>query len=152
MALAKKEFALPPEITDSEIEEILKVLPDLTRWANDITAYATSEAVSHGKKWEGFKLVAGRSIRRYKDEDAVVQAAETAGYTDIYKKSLISLTEMEKLMGKKKFKEVLGDLIYKPPGKPTLVPESDRRKEITGNTAEEEFSQIKEATYGNEEH
>ncbi|MGN0240845.1 MAG: DUF2800 domain-containing protein [Candidatus Weimeria sp.] len=152
MALAKKEFALPPELTDSEIEEILKVLPDLTRWANDITAYATSEAVNHGKKWEGFKLVAGRSIRRYKDEDAVVQAAESSGYTDIYKKSLISLTEMEKLMGKKKFKEVLGDLIYKPPGKPTLVPETDRRKEITGNTAEEEFSQIKEANYGNEEH
>lgn len=152
MALAKKEFALPPALSDDEIEEILKVIPDLIRWASDLSAYATDEALNHGKKWEGFKLVAGRSIRRYKDEDAVAKAAESAGYTDIFKKSLIPLTEMERLMGKKKFKEILGDLIYKPPGKPTLVPESDRRKEITGNTAQEEFSQIKEANYGNEEH
>lgn len=84
-----------------------------------------------------------RTNRKYADEDAVVAAARAAGYTDIFKKSLIPITEMEKLMGKKTFAEVLGDLVIKPKGKPTLVPVSDRRPAITSTGAKQDFTDYK---------
>jgi hypothetical protein len=144
LELAKQEFSLPPIITDEEIEEILPRLPDLTKWANDIMSYATDAALNRGKQWKGFKVVEGRSVRKYSDEDAVIKAAKDAGYTDIFKMSLITLTEMEKLMGKKKFKETLGGLVVKPQGKPTLVPDSDKRSAITENDAKSDFKKITE--------
>ena len=144
LELAKQEFSLPPIITDEEIEDILPRLPDLTKWANDIMAYATDAALNHGKQWKGFKVVEGRSNRKYSDEDAVIKAAKDAGYTDIFKTSLITLTEMEKLMGKKKFKDILGGLVIKPQGKPTLVPDTDKRSAITGNDAKSDFQRITE--------
>lgn len=130
LSLAKHEFAVPPILTDENIEEILTQIDDLTSWANDIKGYALSAAINQGKEWAGFKLVEGRSNRKYSDEGSVANAAKKAGYNDIYRHSLIPLTAMEKLMGKKKFNEVLGELIIKPPGKPTLVPVSDKRPEI----------------------
>ena len=143
LALARYEFAKPPLLTDEEIEDILSRLDDLTKWANEIAAYAQDAAINHGKQWNGFKLVEGRSIRKYSDESAVVAAATAAGYRDIYKKSLIPITEMEKLMGKKTFAEVLGGLVIKPQGKPTLVPASDKRPAIhTG--ANHDFTEITE--------
>ena len=143
LALARYEFAKPPLLTDEEIEDILSRLDDLTKWANEIAAYAQDAAINHGKQWNGFKLVEGRSIRKYSDESAVVAAATAAGYRDIYKKSLIPITEMEKLMGKKTFAEILGGLVIKPQGKPTLVPASDKRPAIhTG--ANHDFSEITE--------
>ena len=143
LALARYEFARPPLLTDEEIEDILSRLDDLTKWANEIAAYAQDAAINHGKQWNGFKLVEGRSIRKYSDETAVVAAATAAGYRDIFKKSLIPITEMEKLMGKKTFTEVLGGLVIKPQGKPTLVPASDKRPAIhTG--ANNDFSEITE--------
>ncbi len=144
LKLAQSEFKLPPLLTDAEIEEILLILPDLTKWANEITAYATDAAVNHGKEWSGFKVVEGRSIRKYRDEDKVAEAAKEAGYTDIYRKSLIPLIEMQKLMGKQKFEEVLGGLVFKPPGKPTLVPVADKRPAINVMNAINEFNEIKE--------
>ena len=143
LALARYEFAKPPLLTDEEIEDILSRLDDLTKWANEIAAYAQDAAINHGKQWNGFKLVEGRSIRKYSDESAVVAAATAAGYRDIFKKSLIPITEMEKLMGKKTFTEVLGGLVIKPQGKPTLVPASDKRPAIhTG--ANHDFTEITE--------
>lgn len=139
MKLAQEEFKLPPLLNDDEIEKILTAIPDLTKWANEIMAYATESAVSHGKQWNGFKVVEGRSIRKYKDEDAVAKACKEAGYKDIYRQSLITLTEMQKLMGKKTFEEVLGELIIKPKGKPTLVPVSDKRQAIDTTNAMNEF-------------
>lgn len=139
LKLAQEEFKLPPLLTDSEIEEVLTIIPDLTKWANEIMAYATESAVNHGKEWTGFKVVEGRSVRKFKDEDAVAKAAKDAGYKDIYRQSLITLTEMQKLMGKANFEEILGDLIIKPPGKPTLVPDSDKRPAINVTNAKNEF-------------
>ena len=144
LKLAQAEFKMPPLLTDAEIEEILSVLPDLTKWANEITAYATDAAVNHGKEWSGFKVVEGRSVRKYRDEEKVAEAAQEAGYTDIYRKSLITLTEMQKLMGRQKFEEILGNLIYKPPGKPTLVPATDKRPAMNITNAINEFNEIKE--------
>lgn len=142
MKLATFEFALPPLLSDEEIAGILSSIGDLTNWANEIIAYATDAAVNHGKKWPGFKVVEGRSNRKYKDEEAVAEAAKNAGYRDIYKQSLITITEMEKLMGKSKFNEILGELVMKPPGKPTLVPVSDKRPEMNTSSAKNDFMEV----------
>ena len=139
LRIAEEEFKLPPLLTDNEIELILPMLPDITKWANDISAYALEMAVSRGKEWNGYKVVEGRSVRKYADEDAVAEAAKQNGYTDIYRKSLITLTEMQKLMGKKKFEEILGSLIIKPPGKPTLVPIADKRQAMNVSDAKNDF-------------
>ncbi|EJP6471823.1 DUF2800 domain-containing protein [Clostridium botulinum] len=144
LKLAQSEFKLPPLLTDSEIEEVLSKLSDLTKWANEIIAYATDAAVNHGKEWHGFKVVEGRSVRKFKDEDAVAEVAKANGYKDIFRQSLITLTEMERLMGKSKFEKILGDLIYKPPGKPTLVPLSDKRPAMNVSNAKNEFNEIME--------
>ena len=144
LKLAQEEFKMPPLLTDSEIEEILTVIPDLTKWANDILAYATDAAINHGKEWVGFKIVEGRSVRKYCDDEKVAEAAKAKGYADIYRQSLITLTEMQKLMGKKKFEEVLGDLIIKPPGKPILVPITDKRPALNVTNVQNEFDEIME--------
>lgn len=144
LRLAQTEFRMPPLLTDAEIEEILAVLPDLTKWANEIAAYALDAALNHGKEWNGFKVVEGRSVRNYRDEAAVAEAAKEAGYKDIYRQSLIPLTEMQRLMGKDKFEEILGGLITKAPGRPTLVPMSDKRPAMNVSNAINEFNEIKE--------
>ena len=144
LRLAREEFSLPPLITDEEIEEVLGEIPDLIKWANAILVYATDAAVNHGKAWKGFKVVEGRSVRKYKDEDVVAREAKAAGYTDIFDKKLIPLTQMEKLMGKEMFAKMLGGLIEKPPGKPTLVPLSDKRPAIHTSNVRFEFKTITE--------
>lgn len=141
LKLATLEFALPPLLSDEEIAGVLSSIGDLTNWANEIMAYATDTAVNHGKQWPGFKVVEGRSSRKYSDEKAVAETAKAAGYHDIYRQSLIPITEMEKLLGKAKFKEVLGGLIRKPPGKPTLVRLSDKRPAMNLSSAKNDFTE-----------
>ena len=142
LKLAQTEFRRPPLLTDAEITDILLILPDLTKWANEISEYALDAALNHGKEWDGFKVVEGRSVRKYRDEESVAEAAINAGYRDIYRQSLIPMTEMQKLMGKTKFEEILGSLIFKPPGKPTLVPNSDKRPAMNVTNAINEFNEI----------
>lgn len=142
LALARYEFAQPPLLTDAEIEEILGKLDDLTRWAEEIKSYAQDAALNHGKQWHGFKVVEGRSVRKYSDENAVIEAANAAGYHDIFRKSLLPITEMERLMGKQEFAEVLSGLIIKPTGKPTLVPITDKRPAMTNVNID--FNEIQE--------
>jgi len=139
LKIAQEEFKLPPLLTDEEIEELLPILPDITKWANDIAAYALESAVHHGKEWNGYKVVEGRSNRKYSDEDAVAKAAKEHGYTDIYKQSLINITEMQKLMGKKDFEEIIGGLLIKPQGKPTLVPITDKRQPMNVANVKDDF-------------
>lgn len=141
LELAKMEFKEPTLLTDSEIEEVMKKANDLSKWAGDVMAYASSEAIEKGKKWTGYKLVEGRSNRKFNNEEAVIKAANAAGYTDIYNKSLITLTAFEKLMGKKEFNEILGQYVMKPKGKLTLVPVSDKRPEVLVNQVNEDFKE-----------
>ena len=141
LRLAQSEFKMPPLLTDAEIESVLAKLPDIKKWADEIQEYALAKALA-GKEWTGFKLVEGRSVRKFTDERAVVKAANEAGYHDIYKQSLISITEMEKLMGKAEFSKVLGALVTKPQGKPTLVPDTDKRQAISVSNPKSEFSEI----------
>jgi hypothetical protein len=141
LKLASFEFALPPLLSDGEIAEVLASIGDLINWANEIMAYASDAAVNHGKQWPGFKVVEGRSNRKYTNEETVAEAAKAAGYRDIYKQSLITITEMEKLMSKPKFNEILGGLITKPPGKPTLVPVTDKRPAMNTSNAKIDFTE-----------
>lgn len=125
LELAKLEFRVPPLLSDEDVEGILGQLDGLVAWANDIRDYALKRALS-GKSWAGFKLVEGRSNRRYVDDEAVAQAVAEAGF-DPYEKRLLGITAMQRMLGKRRFDEVLSGLVEKPQGKPTLVPESDKR-------------------------
>ena len=129
MELAKFEFRQPPLLTDEEVEEILGRIDELIVWASDIKDYALQAAIS-GKQWSGYKLVEGRSNRKYTDENAVIAAVTAAGY-DPYEHKILGVTAMTALLGKKQFNDILGDLITKPQGKPTLVPDSDKRPAMT---------------------
>ena len=142
LALAKMEFRQPALLSDDEIAEVLKVSDELASWASDVYAFAQNQAIVHSKEWDGFKLVEGRSNRKYTSEDEVAEAAAAAGYTDIYKRSLVAITEMERIMGKQDFNRILGHLLYKPQGKITLVPDSDKREAINKTTAAAEFQEV----------
>ena len=135
LLLAQYDFKLPPLLEDSEIEVILSLADQLVSWVNDIKEYALQQAIS-GKDWTGFKLVEGRSNRRYTDEAAVTQAVTNAGF-DPYERKLLGITAMQKLLGKSRFEEILSAYIEKPQGKPTLVPESDKRPVM--NNAKTDF-------------
>ena len=133
--LARYDFKLPPLLTDEEVEEILTRVDDLVAWATDIKEYALQQAIS-GKEWNGWKLVEGRSNRRYTNETEVADAVSSAGF-DPYDHKVLGITAMQKLLGKSRFDELLAAYIEKPQGKPTLVPESDKRPVM--NTAKNDF-------------
>lgn len=135
MELARYDFKLPPLLTDEDIEDILSKVDDLVTWAADIKEYALQQAIS-GKDWTGYKLVEGRSNRRYNNETVVADAVSRAGF-DPYERKILGVTAMQKLLGKSRFDELLAAYIEKPQGKPTLVPESDKRPAM--NTAKNDF-------------
>lgn len=130
--LACLDFKKPPLLTDEEIVEVLLTVKDLQKWAKDVEEYAFMKAINEGKEWPGMKLVEGRRSRRYSSEENVAKLLLEAGYEEekIFSKSLLSLTSLEKELGKKEFDEILGSLIEIPPGKVQLVPESDKRPEV----------------------
>ena len=135
LLLAQYDFKLPPLLEDSEIEVILSRADQLVSWVNDIKEYALQQAIS-GKDWTGFKLVEGRSNRRYTNEAAVTQVVTNAGF-DPYERKLLGITAMQKLLGKSRFEELVSAYIAMPQGQPTLVPESDKRPVM--NNAKTDF-------------
>lgn len=141
LELAKMEFRPPATLSDEELAEVMDKADELSRWANDVMAYATAAAIEEGRHFAGYKVVEGRSVRKFTDAKAVEKAARDAGYTDIYQKSLITLTAFEKLMGKETFNDVLGSYVEKPKGKLTLIPVSDKRPEVNVNTINDEFEE-----------
>lgn len=135
LALARYEFQSPALLDDEEIADILGKVDALTAWASDVKEYALQQAIS-GKKWIGWKLVEGRSNRKYTSEAAVATTVEGAGF-DPYERKVLGVTAMQKMLGKTRFEELLAPYIEKPQGKPTLVPESDKRPAM--NTAKNDF-------------
>ena len=135
MELAKYEFAEAPTLDESEIAAILPQIDTLVSWADDIKKYALNQALA-GVRFPGYKLVEGRSNRKYADEAAVAKVVSEAGY-DPYEQKLAGITEMTRRLGKKRFEELLNGLLIKPEGKPVLVPKSDDRVEL--NTAQNDF-------------
>ena len=135
--LAKYDFAPPPTLSPAEIAEILPRVENLVNWAEDIKAYALAQALK-GEKYPNFKLVEGRSIRKFRDEAKVASVVTAAGF-DPYEKKLLGITAMTKQLGKKKFDELLSEFVVKPQGKPVLVPVTDKRAEFS--TAKNDFSE-----------
>ena len=128
--LSAPTFKQPGLVSLDELTEILPTLNRISSWIESVFAYISSEAINHGVPIRGYKVVEGRSKRVFTDTKAVIETATQNGYTDLYKQQLISLTEFEKMMGKKKFAELLGEYVAKPPGKLALVPESDPRPPV----------------------
>lgn len=142
--VAKYEFAEPELLSDDEIADILRRAPRLVEWANSIQAYAQEQAVTNGKIWPGYKLVAGTSRRAWAGEDTATQAIfarfPELSEDQIFETKLKSITAIEKVVGKKRFAEVMQDVVIKPEGKPTLVPIDDKRPALGFEQAKADFS------------
>lgn len=129
-------------LSTEEIAELLPKLGPIAKWAKDLQDYALEQAMS-GTKYKGYKVVEGASRRKITDDLEAMKRLQTAGYpyTDITETRLKTITELQKLVGKNELPKVLGDTLVKPPGAPTLVPESDKRPDITEASAFEAFGE-----------
>ena len=138
LQLAKYDFAMPDKLTDTEIETILATADQLTAWVADVKEYALRQALS-GKQWHGYKVVAGKSNRKYTNPAAVAEAVQAYGKNPYKEPELLGVTAMEQLLGRTQFEALLGSLTEKPQGKPTLVPCSD--KHPAWSNAQEDFNE-----------
>jgi len=129
----------PGAMSPERIAELLPSLPLVEAWAKGLQAHAAKLAIADGVKIPGYKVVEGRSFRRYSNTETVLRRLTDHGFKwaqTLKERELVSLGEMEKVVGgKKAFDELLGDLLDKPPGKPTLVPIGDKRPEMHGSAA-----------------
>lgn len=134
-------FDTDPNLLDKEdIESILPMLDELQSWIKDLSQYALDQALD-GVKYRGFKVVEGRSNRKVVDDKGLIDALHKMGYEDdviMTKPKLQTITALEKAVGKKMFTGIAMPYIDKPKGKPTLVPESDKRPEYS--SAEDDFA------------
>ena len=138
LQLAKYDFAMPDKLTDTEIETILETADQLTAWVADVKEYALRQALS-GKQWHGYKVVAGKSNRKYTNLAAVAAAVQAYGKNPYKEPELLGVTAMQQLLGRTQFEALLGNLTEKPQGKPALVPYSDKRPEWSN--AQEDFNE-----------
>ena len=138
LELAKHEFRPAFLMDDSEIEEVLDKADDFVNWINSVKEFALEDAMK-GKKYDHYKLVEGRSNRKYVDETKVINVVKEAGYNP-YEEKLLSVTGMQSRLGKARFEELLGNLVVKPRGKLTLVSRDDKRPEV--NPASVDFMNL----------
>lgn len=141
--MAVYDFKPPAMLTVAEIADIIEQSASLEKWAKLVCDYALQQAYKHGVEYPGYKVVEGRSNRKYSKPDSEVAKILTDnGYqeSDILVHKLKGITDIEKLLGKKTFAEVLGSYVVKPPGKPTLVCSEDKRPAInSAMQAQEDF-------------
>lgn len=141
--MAVYDFKPPAMLTVAEIADIIEQSASLEKWAKLVCDYALEQAYKHGVEYPGYKVVEGRSNRKYSKPDSEVAKILTDnGYqeSDILVHKLKGITDIEKLLGKKTFAEVLGSYVVKPPGKPTLVCSEDKRPAInSAMQAQEDF-------------
>ena len=139
---SKFEMRAGALLSDTEVGEALKMAQDLAKWAEDLKEYALTESLK-GKIIPGWKAVEGRSVRAFKDTDLAIKTIVDSGIDEIllYDRKIKTLAQIEKLLGAKQFKELVGELVEKAPGKPTLVLETDKREKIVNRiTVEEDFN------------
>jgi hypothetical protein len=138
--LAQHDFKDPHLLTESQVLGVYKQIPMLVDWANAVGKHLLDEAVK-GKKWQGLKLVEGRSNRKWTDEKKVQEALieNLFDEKEFTTTKLQDITAVEKLVGKSEFPTILGSLVIKPQGKPTLVPMSDKRPAMGVEQAKEDF-------------
>lgn len=129
LELAKYDFEKPDTLDNDDISVILSRVDDLVKWAKDVQEYALQQALD-GEEFEGYKVVEGRSNRKWVNEETVGEILVEQGFSEklIYTRKLTGITNMESAMGKKEVQRLLGDYIEKPQGKPTLVPVTDKRE------------------------
>lgn len=142
MKISKYKFSNADLLSAEDTADILKKAGEFISWINSVKDYALENALVNGVNYPGFKLVEGRSNRIYYSENDISSILINNGYDEdkIYIKKLKGITEMQKLMGKTKFEKLLGSYIIKPPGKPVLVEETDKRTEFCGmSSAKEDF-------------
>lgn len=138
LELAKLEFTPAFLMSDTEIEEVLDKSEDFINWINSVKEYALQNAMN-GKRYDHYKLVEGRANRKYVDDEAVIKCVKAAGFNP-FEEKLLSITQMQGMLGKAKFEELLGGLVVKPKGKPTLVKRDDKRPEV--NLIEADFKNV----------
>lgn len=144
LAIASYDFLQAELLSDSDISDILRRADLFKNWINSVEEYAFKQALN-GRKWDGYKLVEGRSVRTLTNQPEAVNRLVSKGFPEevLYEKKFLSITELEKVVTKKAFSEILGDLIYKPEGKPTLVPDTDKRPEWNrASSAEDDFKDL----------
>lgn len=141
--IAKYEFTEPALLTDEEIADIVKRTPKLVEWANSVTEYAQAKAFTEDKQWPGLKLVEGVSRRKWFDEDkapnVILSRCPELSEDEVFNMKLKPISSIEKIVGKKRFQELLSDVVIKPQGKPTLVPLEDKRPAMGVNQAIMDF-------------
>ncbi len=133
---------LPPLISLEEASDILARTRELAGYITKLEAYILDQCLA-GQDVPGWKAVEGRSNRRFTDIDAAFAKARAAGVADelLFERKPITLSQLEKMMGKPAFEEQLKEFVNKPPGSPTLVPDTDKRPAISKATAEEDFKE-----------
>ena len=131
----------PALLTDEEIGNALTLAKPLAAWLSAVEEFAL-EAVLSGREIPGWKAVEGRSVRRFTDTDAAFRALQANGVQEemLYERKPLTLAQVEKLVGKKDFLRVVGTIVEKPLGKPTLAAESDPRPAY--NRATEDFQKL----------
>lgn len=135
LQLAAKTFEVTT-MTDEQLVKVLKRASSIKKWVTAVEKYMLHESVVHGKKWPGVKLVQGRSVRKYVDEEAIVKGLVGAGYAEskIVKRKLTGITELSKIVAKLDFQKVVDPQLLKPDGAPTLVDEEDARPEFNASS------------------
>ena len=143
MKLAAYEFRDPYLLSDAEILKIYGTIPIFAEWVTAVSKYVSQEAIS-GKVWPGYKLVEGRSNRKFTDEEKVKEVLLKNMFKpkDYLTVKLAGITAIEKLVGRSNFGTMLQDLVVKPPGAPTLVPEGDKRPAFGVEQAKLDFTDI----------
>ena len=133
-------------LLDDEIGDLLTRAEMLSSWYADLKAYAL-RACLEGRTIDGYKAVAGRSTRVFKDQDKALEILRAHGFDDavLYDREPKSLAQLEKMIGKKAFSDLLSDQITKPAGAPTLAKASDKRPAIQSK-AEADFSDLVSAS------
>lgn len=134
---------VPPLLSDEEIGDLLTRAAELTAWYSDLQDYAR-DAILAGCIIPGWKVVEGKSNRAFTDADKALEIMRAQGFDDaiLFERKPLTLAQLEKLVGKKKFAEIMGDLITRPRGKPTLADAKDERESYTPEAGPGEFSGV----------
>lgn len=129
MEIARFDFIDAALMCDKDVAYVLKHGDDFVKWVSDVKEYALNQAVNHGRKYPGMKIVEGRSNRVFPDKTVASLFLELEGYrlSEFTKRELLPLGDLEKLLGKRKFNEIIAPLLIKPEGKLALVPVEDKR-------------------------
>lgn len=140
--VSDEEMKAPATLNDGELAELLHKLPDIKRWASDVEDYCKEQAFENNRNFDGWKVVEGRATRKYVDDEQVYnKLIEQYDPKEVSETKVLSISKLEKQLGKKQVNGILGKLVVKPQGKPALVVEDDKREPIV-DSAESDFTEF----------